>query len=475
MESLRVILIPVRYHFALGVESAARNPEFQRLIRLQTEAFAKNTPYHSLELNDGTVIPGIVPVANLKARLDAYPLPEDLRGKRVIDIGAASGWNSFEAERRGAEVVAIDCVEYEELTIVRRLRGSKVEYAVIDMEELTPERFGFFDYALFFGVLYHLRHPLLALENVCAVTRGAAFIESYVIDDKPDAERCYLEFYETDELGGQIDNWCGPTTECLMAMARSAGFPRVELLYVDSRRGGLAGYRHWATVTPELGAEPPFLCSAVNNRHNDNIFQPRKDEYLCLAFLHGGDLRKDEVLVEVDGFGVPAIVLVKHPAGYWQVNAKVPPGISPGDREVRVGTVRAGFSDPVRIKMLPPGAERRYGETPFVEAAVEADAPVFVRVENTMDRSTTFRGYRNESLACRFTHADGVLGLSKVQLTVDGKPCPLLSVERPEPGVWQVNARLKGLTRGTHELRLRTARSGFSQPFIIESDPAFEL
>src|SRR4051812_15469758 len=47
-----------------GVESAARNPEFQRLIRLQTEAFARNTPYHSLELLDGTVIPGIIPVPN---------------------------------------------------------------------------------------------------------------------------------------------------------------------------------------------------------------------------------------------------------------------------------------------------------------------------------------------------------------------------------------------------------------------------
>ena len=53
------------------------------------------------------------------------------------------------------------------------------------MEEITPERFGFFDYVLFFGVLYHLRHPLLGLENVCAVTRGVAFIESYVIDDAP--------------------------------------------------------------------------------------------------------------------------------------------------------------------------------------------------------------------------------------------------------------------------------------------------
>lgn len=92
-----------------------------------------------------------------------------------------------------------------------------------------------------------------------------------------------------------------------------------------------------------------------------------------------------------------------------------------------------------------------------------------------MDRSTTFRGYRNETLACRFTHADDRLDLSKVQLTVDGNPYPLLSVERPEPGVWQVSAKLKGLHRGEHELRLRTARSDFSAPFRIVVDPVFEL
>jgi len=166
---------------------------------------------------------------------------------------------------------------------------------------------------------------------------------------------------------------------------------------------------------------------------------------------------------------------VKHDAGYWQVNVKVPPGISPGYHNVRVGTTHGGFSDSVQIRMLPAGAERRYGETPFVEAEIEAAAPVFVRVENTMDRSTTFRHYRGESLAARFTHADAPLDLSKVQLTIDGKPWPLLSVERPEPGMWQVNARLKGLEKGPHELRLRTVRSDYSQPFRIDVDPTFEL
>jgi len=451
----------------LGIESAAGNAEFQRLIRLQTQAFARNTPYHSLELLDGTVIPGLIPVANMKARLDAYPLPEDLRGLRVLDIGAASGWNSFECERRGAEVVAVDCVEYEELTAVKRLRDSKLEYAIADMEEITPERFGFFDYVLFFGVLYHLRHPLLGLENVCAVTRGLAFIESFVIDTGPAPDRCFMEFYETDELGGQIDNWCGPTTQCLISMVRAAGFPRVDFKYADQRRGGLVAHRRWEPVSAQPGAMPPFLCSAVNNRHNDNIFQPRKDEYLSLAFLCPGELKREDVLIGIDELGVPPIILLKHPEGHWQVNAKTPPGISAGDHDVRVGTRAGGWSEAVRIRMLPPGADRRYGHTQFVPGTREVAAPELIRAENTMDRTNVFYDYRDESLACRFTHSDERLDLSKIQLTIDGNIWPVLSVEQPEPGMWQVKAKLRGLPPGEHEIRLRTARSGFSRPVVV--------
>jgi len=457
----------------MPVESAARNPEFQRLIRLQTEAFARNVPYHSLELNDGTIIPGLISVPLMKTRLDRYPLPEDLRGKRVLDIGAASGWNSFECERRGADVVAIDCVEYEELVAVKRLRESKIEYAVIDIEELTPERFGLFDYVLFFGVFYHLRHPLLGLEHVCSVTRGEAFIESYVIDDAPDPARCYMEFYETDELGGQIDNWCGPTTQCLLAMTRAAGFPRAEFLYTDTRRGGLVAWRRWAPISAERNGSAPFLCSAVNNRHGDIVFQPRKDEYMCLAFFCDDSLTKDDVLVEIDEYGIPPIFLVKHEAGHWQVNVKVPPGTSPGSHEVRVGTKTGGFSETVRIRMLAEGVDRRSGETAFVARGEDSPAPKFTSVVNTMDRSVMFHGYRNESLECRFTHSDDTLDLSKVQLTVDDAPWPLLSVERPAPGLWQVKARMKGLAAGPHELRLRTQNSGFSEGFAIMSDPVF--
>ena len=265
---------------------------------------------------------------------------------------------------------------------------------------------------------------------------------------RPTRNAVICEFYETDELGGQIDNWCGPTTQCLIALARSAGFPRLDLKYVDSRRAGLVAYRHWNDIAPEAGRTAPFLCSAVNNRHNDIVFQPGKDEYVCLAFLHEGPLKKEDLRIEIDRFGVPALVSVRHEGGYWQANAKVPPGVGPGDHEVRIGIAGFGWSDKVLDSNAAARRRAAIRRNALCRCRDQVAPPVFTRIENTMDRSTTFRGYRNETLACRFSHHDGPLDLAKVQLTVDGLPWPLLSVERPAPGMWQVNARLQRPIRG---------------------------
>ena len=67
--------------------------------------------YHSFELPDGTVIEGYNRLEVLRERYHRLPIPEELAGRRVLDIGAWDGWFSFEAERHGAEVMAIDCVE----------------------------------------------------------------------------------------------------------------------------------------------------------------------------------------------------------------------------------------------------------------------------------------------------------------------------------------------------------------------------
>jgi len=111
--------------------------------------------WHSFELPDGTLIPGVCDLPGLKKRIEQFPIPQDLRGKRVLDIGAWDGWYSFEMERRGAEVLAIDNWDNPRFHQMRSVLSSRVEYRQIDMYELTPERVGRFDIVLFMGVIYH--------------------------------------------------------------------------------------------------------------------------------------------------------------------------------------------------------------------------------------------------------------------------------------------------------------------------------
>ena len=70
-------------------------------------------------------------------------------------------------ERRGAiGGLAVDSARQETFFEAKKLLNSKVEYVVEDVCHLTPRDVGYFDIVLFFGVLYHLKHPLLALERL---------------------------------------------------------------------------------------------------------------------------------------------------------------------------------------------------------------------------------------------------------------------------------------------------------------------
>src|SRR5579862_8443129 len=239
--------------------------------------------YHSLELPDGKVIPGLLTLEQLKTRISRYPIPQDLRGKRVLDIGAWDGWFSFEMERRGASVLAVDSARNTRLLEAKSLLGSQIDYRIADICRLTAKQVGTFDIVLFLGVLYHLKHPLLALENVCGMCRDMACIESFVTDSATSGIPS-LEFYETAELRGQLDNWCGPNIACLLAMTRSAGFARVQFESVLAERAHVSAYRHWNTPGGNEPA-PQILCVENSNTHN-HAFSATADDYITIYFTH---------------------------------------------------------------------------------------------------------------------------------------------------------------------------------------------
>jgi tRNA (mo5U34)-methyltransferase len=190
--------------------------------------------YHRIDLPHGITTPG---VDDSPLRLARLRLPPSLDGKSVLDVGAWDGFFSFEAERRGAaRVLATDSYSWHGpgwgtkagFELARAALGSTVEDADVDVFELSPERVGQFDVVLFLGVLYHVRHPLLALEKIAAVTREQLVLETVV--DMVGFSRPAMAFYGGTELNRDPTNWWAPNVPAAAAMLHAVGFSRVEVV-----------------------------------------------------------------------------------------------------------------------------------------------------------------------------------------------------------------------------------------------------
>jgi tRNA (mo5U34)-methyltransferase len=194
--------------------------------------------FHSIELVPGLITPGY---DDTRKRLDRLRLPNDLAGRTVLDVGAWDGYFSFEAERRGAaRVVAVDSFAWngenwsskDGFNLARECLGSRVEDVEVDVLELDPREHGRFDLVLFLGVLYHMRHPLLALEKVAAVTDAQLVIETAV--DCTWTRRPMAAFYPGHGPERDPTNWWGPNPEAVAAMLQTVGFNRVSVVTPDS-------------------------------------------------------------------------------------------------------------------------------------------------------------------------------------------------------------------------------------------------
>src|SRR5438552_4647181 len=190
---------------------------------------------HRIDLGCGIITPGD---DNSPRKLKRLGLPESLAGKTVLDVGAWDGFFSFEAERRGAQrVLATDSfvwrgqVEWADkrgFDLSKRALGSSVEEMEIDVLDLSPEKVGTFDVVFFLGVLYHMKHPLLSLEKVSSVARDFLVLETAV--DMLWTKRPAMAYYGGDEVGRDATNWCGPNPAAVVAMLRTVGFRRIEIV-----------------------------------------------------------------------------------------------------------------------------------------------------------------------------------------------------------------------------------------------------
>jgi tRNA (mo5U34)-methyltransferase len=173
----------------------------------------------------------------------APALPQDLGGKSVLDIGCNAGFFSIQMKRRGAaRVVGVDFDPryLAQARLAAEISGLDIEFRELSVYDVARlgERF---DVVLFMGVLYHLRHPLLALDLVRAhVAKDLLVFQSMirgsngriaVEPDYPFEEREVfdhpswpkLHFVERSYAHDET-NWWIPNRACVEAMLRSAGF-----------------------------------------------------------------------------------------------------------------------------------------------------------------------------------------------------------------------------------------------------------
>jgi tRNA (mo5U34)-methyltransferase len=192
---------------------------------------------HSIEVAPGISTPGD-PTKRILRRIR---LPDDLTGKSVLDVGCSDGFFSFEAERRGASrVVGFD--EWSSPFVdrpagfdtVHKLLNSKVEFYRLDLQTLDPAQLGQFDVVLCLGVLYHLKHPLLGLEQLAKLTKDTLILETEVTESI--INQSGMRFIEGLYHGRDITTWWVPSVSCVQQMARAAGFQRVETITLYDTR-----------------------------------------------------------------------------------------------------------------------------------------------------------------------------------------------------------------------------------------------
>jgi tRNA (mo5U34)-methyltransferase len=174
-------------------------------------------------------------------------VPERLDGKTVLDIGCNAVFYSMEMKRRGASrVVGIDSDDrfLAQARFAAEVNGYDIEFhnlTVYDVAQLGEK----FDLVIFMGVLYHLRHPLLALdlirEHVAgdlmlfqSMQRGSKVSEPldndyhfWRTDIFENANFPAMYFIE-NRYSGDPTNWWIPNMACVEGMLRSSGFEIVE-------------------------------------------------------------------------------------------------------------------------------------------------------------------------------------------------------------------------------------------------------
>jgi tRNA (mo5U34)-methyltransferase len=212
---------------------------------IQEKVDALGPWFHNLDLNGVRTAPthflGDYPA--VKWQRFAHAIPADLSGKSVLDIGCNAGFYSMEMKKRGAcRVLSLDSSEdyLSQARFAAEIKGLEIEFRQMSVYDIGAlgERF---DIVLFLGVLYHLRHPLLALDLIHDTVAGDLLVFQSMLRGSKGIEtlRNNYDFWSADpfnkpgypklhfvehQYADDWTNWWIPNRACVEAMLRSAGF-----------------------------------------------------------------------------------------------------------------------------------------------------------------------------------------------------------------------------------------------------------
>jgi SAM-dependent methyltransferase len=161
--------------------------------------------YHTMEFPDGEIVRGSWTIHDFDQYIGGY----DLRGKTVLDVGTASGYLAFNAEKAGAEVTGLDAASVDEFRHVpfadslsyRDIRqfkevwtrdnlipiknswwhawhknGSRAKCVYAPMPELYEWPEHMFDVVMAGAIVEHLSEPVYAIGAWARLAREAVLI-----------------------------------------------------------------------------------------------------------------------------------------------------------------------------------------------------------------------------------------------------------------------------------------------------------
>jgi tRNA (mo5U34)-methyltransferase len=239
--------------------------------------------YHTIDLGDGRVTPGIY---DHRPYLTHYGLPNDLSGRTALDIGAASGFFTFELEARGAAVTATDLPTWlahdfgpryqpdldpsgaesylhDPFLYAHRARSSQATRRLTTIYDITPASVGTFDLVFCGSVLLHLSDPIRALWQIRSVTGQAAIITTAIhAAESADPLALFIGQHRGDA-------WWLPNRAAFEAWVQAAGFAGWEW-YADFQldyRSGEPGPPHgviraWTTAERPAWLGPPHPAAS---------------------------------------------------------------------------------------------------------------------------------------------------------------------------------------------------------------------